>query len=135
VLAQLRASKSPKPGSRLRLGSGDGFEVEVLGRGGADGSLFELRFPDDPLELLERHGHVPLPPYIARDDGADDERRYQTVFAAQPGAVAAPTAALHFDAALLAGDRARAASSAARSPCTSARAPSSRCEATISRRT
>jgi len=101
VLAQLRASKSPKAGSRLRLGSGDGFEVEVLGRGGADGSLFELRFPDDPFELLERHGHVPLPPYIARDDGADDERRYQTVFAAQPGAVAAPTAALHFDAGLL----------------------------------
>jgi len=101
VLAQLRASKSPKAGSRLRLGSGEGFEVDVLGRGGADGSLFELRFPADPLELLERHGHVPLPPYIARDDGADDERRYQTVFAAQPGAVAAPTAALHFDAELL----------------------------------
>ena len=101
VLAQLRASKSPKQGSRLRLGSGTGFEVEVLGRGGADGSLFELRFPDDPLVLLERHGHVPLPPYIARDDGADDGRRYQTVFAAEPGAVAAPTAALHFDADLL----------------------------------
>jgi S-adenosylmethionine:tRNA ribosyltransferase-isomerase len=102
VLAQLRASKSPRPGSRLRLGVGDGFEVEVLGRGGVDGSLFELRFPEDPLALLERHGHVPLPPYIARDDGADDERRYQTVFAAEPGAVAAPTAALHFDAELLA---------------------------------
>ena len=101
VLAQLRASKSPKAGSRLRLGSGDGFEAEVLGRGGVDGSLFELRFPEDPFGLLERHGHVPLPPYIARDDGADDERRYQTVFAAQPGAVAAPTAALHFDDALL----------------------------------
>jgi len=101
VLAQVRASKSPKAGNRLRFGSGDGFEVEVLGRGGADGSLFALRFPDDPLLLLDRHGHVPLPPYIARDDGADDERRYQTVFAAQPGAVAAPTAALHFDAALL----------------------------------
>ncbi len=107
VLAQLRASKSPKPGSRLRLGSGEGFEVEVLGRGGADGSLFELRFPEDPLALLERHGHVPLPPYIARDDGADDERRYQTVFAAEPGAVAAPTAALHFDAELLAAIAAR----------------------------
>jgi len=102
VLAQLRASKSPKPGSRLRLGSGEGFEAEVLGRGGADGSLFALRFPEDPLALLERHGHVPLPPYIARDDGAEDERRYQTVFATEPGAVAAPTAALHFDAELLA---------------------------------
>ena len=79
----------------------------MLGRGGADGSLFELRFPEDPLALLERHGHVPLPPYIARDDGADDERRYQTVFAAQPGAVAAPTAALHFDDELLAAIAAR----------------------------
>jgi S-adenosylmethionine:tRNA ribosyltransferase-isomerase len=102
VLAQLRASKSPKPGSRVRFGLGEGFEAEVLGRGGADGSLFELRFPEDPLVLLERHGHVPLPPYITRDDGVDDERRYQTVFAAEPGAVAAPTAALHFDAELLA---------------------------------
>jgi S-adenosylmethionine:tRNA ribosyltransferase-isomerase len=74
----------------------------VLGRGGADGSLFALRFPEDPLALLERHGHVPLPPYIARDDGVEDERRYQTVFAAQPGAVAAPTAALHFTPALMA---------------------------------
>ena len=101
VLAQVRASKSPRAGSRLRLGAGAGFEAEVLGRGGVDGSLFALRFPDDPLALLERHGHVPLPPSIARDDGADDERRYQTVFAAEPGAVAAPTAALHFDAALL----------------------------------
>ncbi|MEO5881559.1 MAG: tRNA preQ1(34) S-adenosylmethionine ribosyltransferase-isomerase QueA [Caldimonas sp.] len=107
VLAQLRASKSPKPGSRLRLGAGVGFEVEVLGRGGVDGSLFELRFPEDPLALLERHGHVPLPPYIARGDGSDDERRYQTVFAAEPGAVAAPTAALHFDAELLASIEAR----------------------------
>ena len=107
VLAHLRASKSPKPGSRLRLGTGEGFEVEVLGRGGADGSLFELHFPGDPFDLLERHGHVPLPPYIARDDGADDERRYQTVFAEQPGAVAAPTAALHFDAEVLAAIAAR----------------------------
>ena len=107
VLVQLRASKSPKAGSRLRLGAGVGFEAEVLGRGGADGSLFELRFPEDPLALLERHGHVPLPPYIVRDDGAEDERRYQTVFAAQPGAVAAPTAALHFDDDLLAAIAAR----------------------------
>ncbi|MGZ5891417.1 MAG: tRNA preQ1(34) S-adenosylmethionine ribosyltransferase-isomerase QueA [Caldimonas sp.] len=101
VLAHLRASKSPKPGSTIRFGAADGFDAEVLGRGGPDDSLFELRFPDDPFALLERHGHVPLPPYITRDDGADDERRYQTVFAERPGAVAAPTAALHFDAALL----------------------------------
>ena len=107
VLAHLRASKSPKPGSIVRFGEADGFEAEVLGRSGADGSLFELRFPDDPYALLERHGHVPLPPYIARDDESDDERRYQTVFAARPGAVAAPTAALHFDAELLAAIAAR----------------------------
>jgi S-adenosylmethionine:tRNA ribosyltransferase-isomerase len=99
VVAQLRASKSPRAGSTLRFA--DAFDAEVLGRGGRDDSLFRLRFPGDPFALLERHGHVPLPPYIARADGADDSARYQTVFAAQPGAVAAPTAALHFDAVLL----------------------------------
>ncbi|MEO8524606.1 MAG: tRNA preQ1(34) S-adenosylmethionine ribosyltransferase-isomerase QueA [Caldimonas sp.] len=108
VLAHVRASKSPKPGSTIRFGvAEDSFEAVVLGRSGPDGSLFELQFPDEPFVLLERHGHVPLPPYIARDDGADDERRYQTVFAERPGAVAAPTAALHFDAALLAAIEAR----------------------------
>jgi S-adenosylmethionine:tRNA ribosyltransferase-isomerase len=104
VLAHLRASKSPRPGSVLRFVSGDGascFDAEVLGRGGADGSLFHLCFPDEPLVLLERHGHVPLPPYITHADSAEDERRYQTVFAKHPGAVAAPTAALHFDDAVL----------------------------------
>ena len=104
VMAHLRASKSPRPGSRVHFAqqSGDaGFNAEVLGRRGADGSLFHLRFPADPFELLARHGHVPLPPYITHVDSEDDERRYQTVFAARPGAVAAPTAALHFDAALL----------------------------------
>lgn len=104
VWAHVRASKSPRPGSRIRFFSRDGlshFEVDMLGRGGPDDSLFRLRFPGDPFELLERHGHVPLPPYIAHDDDADDERRYQTVFAARPGAAAAPTAALHFDEALL----------------------------------
>ena len=99
VLAHLRSSKSPRPGSVLRLAGA--FDAEVLGRSGADGSLFRLRFPDDPFVLMARHGHVPLPPYIAHADSADDERRYQSVFAARPGAVAAPTAALHFDAALL----------------------------------
>ena len=99
VLMHLRASKSPKPGSTLRFA--DAFDAVVLGRAGPRGSLFHLRFPDDPLALLERHGHVPLPPYITHADTAEDERRYQTVFAAQPGAVAAPTAALHFDDALL----------------------------------
>jgi S-adenosylmethionine:tRNA ribosyltransferase-isomerase len=100
VLAHLRASKSPKPGSRIRFA--DSFDAEMLGREGPDGSLFRLRFPADPLLLLEAHGHVPLPPYITHVDSADDAARYQTVFARQPGAVAAPTAALHFDAAVLA---------------------------------
>ena len=100
VLAHLRASKSPKPGSSVRFA--DAFDAEVLGRAGPQGSLFHLRFPADPLLLLDRHGHVPLPPYITHADTLEDERRYQTVFAAKPGAVAAPTAALHFDASLLA---------------------------------
>jgi S-adenosylmethionine:tRNA ribosyltransferase-isomerase len=110
VLAHLRASKSPKAGARLRLA--DAFDAEVLGREGPDGSLFRLRFPADPLALLERHGHVPLPPYITHADSADDARRYQTVFAARPGAVAAPTAALHFDDALLDALRRRGVASA-----------------------
>jgi S-adenosylmethionine:tRNA ribosyltransferase-isomerase len=100
VWAHLRASKSPKPGTTLRFA--EAFDAEVLGRGGPDGGLFHLRFSDDPLQLLEQHGHVPLPPYITHADDEDDVRRYQTVFASEPGAVAAPTAALHFDEALLA---------------------------------
>jgi S-adenosylmethionine:tRNA ribosyltransferase-isomerase len=99
VLAHLRASKSPKPGTRIRFA--DAFDAEVIGRGGPDASLFRLRFPDDPFVLLEAHGHVPLPPYITHADSADDAQRYQTVFAARPGAVAAPTAALHFDHAVI----------------------------------
>ena len=117
VLAHLRASKSPKPGSTVRFVSGDAassFDAEVLGRGGPDGSLFHLRFPADPLALLERHGHVPLPPYITHADSAEDERRYQTVFAKHPGAVAAPTAALHFDEAVLAALRERGIDTAQR---------------------
>lgn len=100
VWMHLRASKSPKPGSRVRFA--EAFDAEVLGRCGPDNGLFHLRFAGDPFALLEAHGHVPLPPYIAHADSADDERRYQTVFAKEPGAVAAPTAALHFDEALLA---------------------------------
>jgi len=105
VLAHVRASKSPKAGSVLRFAGA--FDAQVLGRGGPDGGLFHLRFPDAPLALLQRHGHVPLPPYITHADSDDDERRYQTVFAAKPGAVAAPTAALHFDEPVLAALRAR----------------------------
>jgi len=100
VLAQLRASKSPKPGSTIRFA--EAFDAEVLGRGGPDGSLFQLRFPSEPLALLDAHGHVPLPPYITHADTADDAQRYQSVFARRPGAVAAPTASLHFDEDLLA---------------------------------
>jgi len=100
VVAHVRASKSPKPGSRIRFA--DAFDADMLGREGPDGSLFRLRFPSGPFELLEAHGHVPLPPYITHADSADDVARYQTVFARNPGAVAAPTAALHFDAAVLA---------------------------------
>ena len=100
VLAQLRASKSPKPGSTIRFA--DAFDAEVIGRGGPDGSLFHLRLPAEPLALLEAHGHVPLPPYITHADTADDAQRYQTVFARRPGAVAAPTASLHFDDEVLA---------------------------------
>jgi S-adenosylmethionine:tRNA ribosyltransferase-isomerase len=100
VWAHMRASKSPKPGAVVRFA--DAFDAEVLGRCGPDDGLFHLRLSGDPFELLEQHGHVPLPPYIAHGDSADDVRRYQTVFAREPGAVAAPTAALHFDEALLA---------------------------------
>jgi S-adenosylmethionine:tRNA ribosyltransferase-isomerase len=100
VLAHVRASKSPKPRSWVRFANA--FDAEVLGRAGPEDSLFRLRFPADPFALLEAHGHVPLPPYITHADTAEDERRYQTVFAANPGAVAAPTAALHFDEGLLA---------------------------------
>jgi S-adenosylmethionine:tRNA ribosyltransferase-isomerase len=100
VWAHLRSSKSPRAGSTVRFA--EAFDAEVLGRAGPQDSLFHLRFPADPFDLLQAHGHVPLPPYITHADDADDERRYQTVFAAKPGAVAAPTAALHFDETLLA---------------------------------
>ena len=111
VLAHIRASKSPRPGSTLHL-AGGAFDAEVLGRAGPDGELFELRFPSDPYALLEAHGHVPLPPYITHADDADDAARYQTVFAARPGAVAAPTASLHFDDPLLAAIAARGVTTA-----------------------
>ena len=100
VLAHLRASKKPKPGDVLAMDGG--FTAELSGRWPDEaGALFRLRFSSDPYALMERHGHVPLPPYIRHADDADDARRYQTVFAREPGSVAAPTAALHFDEALL----------------------------------
>ena len=110
VWAHVRASKSPRAGTRLRFA--DAFDADVIGRAGADDALFRLRFPADPLALLEAHGHVPLPPYITHADSTDDAERYQTVFAERPGAVAAPTASLHFDAAALAALSARGVRSA-----------------------
>lgn len=99
ALAQVRASKSPKAGSTLRLANA--FDVEVIGRAG---DFFHLRFPGDRsvVDYAERYGALPLPPYITRAAADTDETRYQTVFARHPGSVAAPTAGLHFDDALLA---------------------------------
>ena len=97
VLAQLRASKPPRSGSRLWLE--DALDVEVLER---SGEFYRLRFPGDAATLLERHGRLPLPPYVERAADAGDELRYQTVYAREPGSVAAPTAGLHFDETLLA---------------------------------
>jgi S-adenosylmethionine:tRNA ribosyltransferase-isomerase len=96
--AQIGASKSPKPGGRIALDAGG--EAEVLGR---DGEFYQLRFHvGGALEgWLLKAGRLPLPPYIHRDPGIDDDERYQTVFARELGAVAAPTAGLHFDDALL----------------------------------
>lgn len=97
VLCHMRSSRSPKAGSKVVL---EGVEAEVLGR---EGALFVLRFHTDTpvLELLERVGHMPLPPYMERADIDSDKERYQTVYAKTPGAVAAPTAGLHFDDELL----------------------------------
>ena len=104
TLAQVRASKSPRAGTRLLLARGT--VAEVLGR---QGEFFELRFTDcdDVFALLERSGSVPLPPYIEHEPDASDDARYQTVYARNPGAVAAPTAGLHFDNALLVALKAR----------------------------
>lgn len=96
ALAQVRASKSPKKGGRLRLASGEA--VVVAGR---DDEFFILDFPRPVLETLESIGEVPLPPYLGREAEPDDNERYQTVYAKDPGAVAAPTAGLHFDLQML----------------------------------
>ncbi len=98
VLAHIRSSKSPKGGSVIYLE--DGVTAIVVAR---RDDLFHLRFEDDRLlpELLEKIGHIPLPPYIERADSDEDRARYQTVYAKQDGAVAAPTAGLHFDQAML----------------------------------
>ena len=117
VVAHMRVSKKPLPGSRIHLcggKNGGGFDAVLRGRWpDENGPLFHLSFEgprgETPHELMERFGHLPLPPYIERHqetgndpDAAEDSERYQTVFAARPGAVAAPPAALHFDDAVLA---------------------------------
>ena len=115
VVAHMKVSKKPPIGAKLHMGidakhAAAGFEAILKGRGPDDkGALFCFQLNDEPHALMAQYGHVPLPPYIERPhdgsasaaDIAEDEARYQTVFARNPGAVAAPTAALHFDEALL----------------------------------
>jgi len=97
ALAFIRASHAPKPGSRIHLS--EDISLDVLAR---QDDLTQLRFPRPVLDVLDQLGQLPLPPYIEHTPTADDEARYQTVYANEPGAVAAPTAGLHFDAAMLA---------------------------------
>ena len=103
ALALIRAGHPPKPGTEVRIGD---VRATVLGRAG---ELYRVRFSEDVDAVLERHGTVPLPPYISHPASAQDAERYQTIFAAVPGAVAAPTAGLHFDEALVERLRARGA--------------------------
>ncbi len=123
VVAHMKVSKKPPVGTELLVGGGPqqgGFTATLLGRWpNEDGQLFRFKFSDEPHTLMQQHGHMPLPPYIERhqntadaqheseEDKAEDERRYQTVFAKHPGAAAAPTAALHFDEGVLQGLEAR----------------------------
>jgi S-adenosylmethionine:tRNA ribosyltransferase-isomerase len=105
ALAHVRCSKSPRPGTGILLSAAEGeepgnYRLDVTGR---DGDLFRLASPETPLaDILKDIGHMPLPPYIERQDEASDAERYQTVYARREGAVAAPTAGLHFDAPLFA---------------------------------
>lgn len=97
---QIRASKVPKTGSIVHIHNhaGETFPVEMIGY---DGRFYEVRFPESVLTLLERFGELPLPPYIEHQPDGEDAKRYQTVVAKNPGAVAAPTAGLHFDEQIL----------------------------------
>ncbi|ATA24970.1 tRNA preQ1(34) S-adenosylmethionine ribosyltransferase-isomerase QueA [Brenneria goodwinii] len=101
VIAHVRASKAPKPGAELLLGDDDSVRATMVARHDA---LFELHFDDsrDVLSILNDIGHIPLPPYIDRPDEESDRELYQTVYSRRPGAVAAPTAGLHFDEPMLA---------------------------------
>jgi S-adenosylmethionine:tRNA ribosyltransferase-isomerase len=119
VVAHMKVSKKPPVCTELMMAGGQhngGFTAKLLGRWpDEDGQLFRFKFSDEPHTLMQQHGHMPLPPYIERHqntadaqheteaDKAEDERRYQTVFAKHPGAAAAPTAALHFDEGVLQG--------------------------------
>jgi S-adenosylmethionine:tRNA ribosyltransferase-isomerase len=97
---QVRASKVPKTGSIVHIHkqAGETFDVEMIGY---DGRFYEVRFPENVFALLERFGELPLPPYIEHQPDGEDAQRYQTVVAKNPGAVAAPTAGLHFDESIL----------------------------------
>ena len=100
VWAHIRASKSPKANTIITLDNG--VDVTVKGRCGADNALFLVDFGESSaLNVLQQAGHMPLPPYIEREDVPDDQERYQTVYGCKPGAVAAPTAGLHFDESLM----------------------------------
>ena len=128
VVAHMKVSKKPPVGTELLMSGGlkeGGFTATLLGRWpNEDGPLFRFKFSDEPHTLMQAHGHMPLPPYIERhqntadtqheteEDKAEDERRYQTVFAKHPGAAAAPTAALHFDEGVLQGLEAQGVSRA-----------------------
>ena len=103
ALALMRAGHSPKPGTVVHFGDAS---ATVEGR---EGELYRVRFSEDVESVLERHGSIPLPPYITHPPTSEDAERYQTVYAANPGAVAAPTAGLHFDQAMLESLRARGA--------------------------
>jgi S-adenosylmethionine:tRNA ribosyltransferase-isomerase len=103
ALALMRAGHAPKPGTEILI---NGVIATVLGR---EGELYRVRFSEEVERVLERHGNVPLPPYIDHAPGAEDAERYQTVYAAVPGAVAAPTAGLHFDETILRAVEARGA--------------------------
>jgi len=106
VVAHMKVSKKPLPGAQLQMEGG--FTATLLGRWpDENGTLFRLAFSAEPHALMLAHGHVPLPPYIEHADTEQDAQRYQTVFAREPGAAAAPTAALHFDEAVLAAMQSR----------------------------
>ena len=103
VVAHMKVSKKPPAGAVMRMGpQGNDFTATYLGRWpDENGQLFRFAFSDDPHTLMQKYGHVPLPPYITHTDSDEDEQRYQTIFAKEPGAAAAPTAALHFDQGVL----------------------------------